>query len=101
MKYEDLHKYPIQEMKRICEFIGLELSDSRIKEIYENNSINNLRERVGKFGMDKDHTWKNKPITSFFRKGAIGNYKTELSSELIDSFNDEAMNELKLFGYVG
>lgn len=100
LKYEDLREFPLREMRRISEFIGLELSDTRLMAIYDNNGINNVRSRVAKFGMDNDHTWKNKPITSFFRKGEVGNFENEMSIELINYFNSEAKDELEYFKYI-
>ncbi|WP_282134431.1 sulfotransferase domain-containing protein [Seonamhaeicola maritimus] len=100
LKYEDLHEFPLREMRRISKFIGLELPDSRLMAIYDNNGIENVRSRVAKYGMDNDYTWKNKPITSFFRKGQVGNFKDEMSIELINYFNSEAKDELEYFKYL-
>jgi hypothetical protein len=100
LKYEDLHEFPLREMRRISKFIGLELSDTRLMAIYDNNSIVNVRSRVAKFGMDNEHTWENKPITSFFRKGKVGTYKVEMPKDLINYFNSEAKAELEFFKYI-
>lgn len=99
VKYEDLHANSLREMKKISDYLEVDLSDERLMEIYNNNSIGNVRSRVEKFGMDNDHTWKNKPITSFFRKGKVGTYKDEMPSELISHFNNEAEKELAYFKY--
>lgn len=100
LKYEDLHLFPLREMKRITEFIGLELPDDRLMAIYESNNIDVVRSKVAKFGMDNQNTWKNKPITSFFRKGEVGNFQNEMSDELVDYFNKEAKKELEYFKYL-
>ncbi|PHR14737.1 MAG: hypothetical protein COA40_00715 [Aequorivita sp.] len=100
LRYEDIHEFPLREMRRISKFIGLELSDTRLMSIYDNNRIDKVRSKVAKFGMDNDHTWKNKPITSFFRKGEVGNYEKEMSMELINYFNSEAKEELQYFKYL-
>ena len=100
LKYEDLHEYPLREMKRISEYIGLELTDQRLMAIYDNNNIENVRSRVAKYGMDNDHTWNNKPIPSFFRKGEVGNYESEMPADLLNYFNLEAKTELEYFNYL-
>jgi Sulfotransferase domain len=100
VRYEDMHKTPISELQRISKFIKVEISNERLKDIVEYNSIYNLRQRVAKYGIDNDHTWKNKHITSFFRKGEIGNYKSEMSEDLISFFNEEAKRELSFYNYL-
>lgn len=100
LKYEDLILHPLREMKRISSFIGIELSDDRLIEIYNNNSLQRVRSRVKTYGMENDHTWKNKPITTFFRKGVIGSYKDEMPEELIEYFNEEAIETLRYFDYI-
>jgi hypothetical protein len=100
VKYEDLKSQPIITLQRICDFIQVEISDDRLQRIIDNNSIDNLRERVFKFGMDNDHTWKNKPVTAFFRKGQVGGYKEEMNEDLVTLFNEESKTELEYFNYL-
>lgn len=100
IRYEDLLDNGLEEIKKISEFIGVKRSESRLLEILQNNSITELRNRVEKHGMDNDHTWTNKHISTFFRKGIVGDYKDEMSEELIDYFNNEAKEELLFFNYL-
>ena len=88
---------------RILFFITKPYSVSVIQplEYYcNNNNIENVRSRVAKYGMDNDHTWNNKPITSFFRKGEVGNYESEMPADLLNYFNLEAKTELEYFNYL-
>ena len=100
VRYEDLHAKPIEVLQSICKFINIDISIEKLEDIVANNSIDSLRDRVSKFGMDNDHTWKNKPVTSFFRKGLVGGYKEEMDQKLIDFFNKESKEELAYFNYL-
>jgi hypothetical protein len=100
IKYEDLQTKPVDTLQNICAFINIEMSDKRLEAIINHNTIDTLRERVSKFGMDNDQTWKNKPITSFFRNGKIGSHKNEMDEKLIVFFNEESKTELEHFNYL-
>ena len=99
VRYEDLLTNGLLELKKVCEFLGIVRSDEQITRVLENNTISALRNKVEKHGIDNDHTWTNKPISAFFRKGVIGDYKNEMSEELIKAFNEESSKELKHFNY--
>ena len=99
VRYEDLHTQPVAVLQQICKFINVQMSDQRLKEIVDHNSIEKLRDRGSEFGMDNDHKWKNKPVTAFFRKGQVGSYQNEMDEELIRYFNEEAQDELRKFNY--
>jgi hypothetical protein len=99
IKYENLHLNPKSELRKICDFLALDISEERMMLVFENNSIDHVRTRVGKFGMDNDHTWENKSITSFFRKGIVGGYKEEMPEDLIVYFNAESKDQLLQLEY--
>lgn len=100
VRYEDLLTNGLSEIRKVCEFLGMERRDEQISKVLENNTLSVLRSKVEKHGIDNDHTWTNKPISSFFRKGVIGDYQNEMSSELIAFFNNEAEKELMYFNYI-
>lgn len=100
VRYEDLLVQPVIELQRLCAFIGISISEEKIISIIDNNTLNNMRFRAEKYGMDNDNKWKNKSVSAFFRKGEVGNYKDELGVDLISFFNKESKKELKYFNYL-
>lgn len=101
VKYEDLLNNPISTLQRISKFIEIEITDNDVMKIYNSNSIEILRKKVVKYGWDYQNKYKGTSTSgSFFRKGMIGNYKTEMPSDLITKFNEEAFKELEHFGYL-
>lgn len=99
VKYENIHLDPKYELRKICDFLDLDITEERMMLVYDNNRIDYVRNRVDKFGMDNDHTWNNKPVTSFFRKGIIGDYKNKMPEDLITHFNSEAKKQLLQLKY--
>lgn len=99
IKYEDLKVNPKQELKKICVFSKISISDELLEEIIEANNIDNLRKKAKKFGLENDDKFKEKNSSDFFRKGKVGSFKEEMDEELVRFFNDEASEELKLYNY--
>lgn len=100
VRYEDLKLQPLFELQKICNFANIQLSKDLLFQIITANNINKLREKINIYGTDNEHNYKNKPVTSFFRKGIIGDYKSILNRSQIENFNKEAHTELKAFNYV-
>ena len=76
------------------------MDDETLQNIYEANSISALKEKVSNHGWDFNVRFENKDITSFYRKGEIGNYKIEMDSKSQKHFVDESTDELKYFDYI-
>lgn len=96
IKYEDLLKDPLKEMRKFCKFIGIERQDDLIIRVIRGNHFNVMQEKEKKYGTDNKR-WK--PSKKFFRKGKIGSYKEEIPPRLIRSFNNQSEYYLKKFGY--
>jgi len=100
LQYEELLRNPLMELKKVCDFANIVVSDEFLLKVINGNSIEKLRSKVSLFGTDNESVFKNKPVSSFFRKGEIGNYKKEMDEELITFFNKEAREELLKYGYL-
>jgi len=97
VKYEDLKKDPLHEMRRFCQFAGLERDDALLEAAVANASFEKMREREARLGFGRQH-W---PQDQFFvRKGQIGSHKEELSPKLLEKFMREAAGTLRKVGYL-
>lgn len=91
VRYEDLRTAPEQEMARIVEFLGLEVSESFLQDTAEFASVENLRNKE-----KENYFWRsgsrvqakdvNDPNTFKVRKAKVGGYR--------DYFDDDQVAEL-------
>ena len=101
IRYEDLVINPIGELKRITEFLNISRDSEELLRSINGNSFENMRKKENVLGLDNE---LNKVIqesgSSFFRKGKVGNYKEELSIDLIKTIESKVHNELGYYGYL-
>ena len=93
--YEDLKSDTCKEIKRIAEFLGVELSDSLLKEITENSKFDAMK---AKYSSDALSTVVFKKGTGFFRKGEVGDWKnwyTKAQNERVNDIIQENMENHK------
>jgi hypothetical protein len=77
-KYEDFKTEPTIQLRRLTEFVGVDVADSKIEEAVEQNSFaNRTKRRSGKV-----RTVGETDNSQFERKGIVGDWK--------NLFNDEA-----------
>ncbi|MDC0231535.1 sulfotransferase domain-containing protein [Aureispira] len=96
IRYEDLLSNPLKEMKRFCDFIGIERSEETIKRSIAGNSFKKMQEKEKEFGWHNPN-WNKEG--KFIRKGKTGEYIKEMNEELIDFFVKESKTELLELGY--
>lgn len=78
--YEQLLNEPIDEVKKILEFLGIyDLKSKQIEKIVERNTINALRKKNPSAQTNENY--------NFFRKGKTGDWKNHFSEEDIQYFN--------------
>lgn len=88
--YEAVKANPELELRRVLDFIDLNrLSGSEISEIVERYSFKNQSNRNPG---DED-------VTSFVRKGVVGDWKNTFNIEAREMFHHYAGTELQLLGY--
>ena len=98
VKYENLKKSPVDELQRVCEFIGIKREKSFLESVAEKGSFEKMREREGKYGWDERFWPKGRPL--FIRRGVVGSYKHEMPPDVLESFLKEASETLKRCGYL-
>lgn len=97
IKYEDLKRDTVHELRRLCEFAGFKRDESFLKLIAEKASFNSMRQKEVLYGMG-DPRW---PKDTFFvRRGEIGSYKDEMPKAIEEVFMRDAENTLRKLGYL-
>jgi len=97
IKYEDLKKDPLPELRRFCKFAGIERDDALLEKAVAFASFENMRERETRLGIDY-RTW---PKDKFFvRKGQVGSHKEEMPPEILEKFMRKAAGTLSKVGYL-
>lgn len=95
IKYESLINQDLDELKKICSFLGIERDDEFLKNVYLNNTFKEMKDREKKFGWNNPAWPKGK---SFIRRGQVGSYKDELPHILLEKFLEKSkitLNKLK------
>ena len=99
IRYEDLLENTAKELKRICEFIGIERDDELIKRIATGSTFDKMKQKAKKYDGLGHSRWQGEKGQEFFRKGKSGTYKEEMPENLIEYFTEKAYQELKQYGY--
>jgi Sulfotransferase domain len=92
IKYEDLYDHPEKEFTALLRKLNLHIDENKIEKVIEKNQFSNVS-NSGKT------LWKKVPSTHF-RKGGYGQYKNEMSTELISDINERFGPYLKRWGYI-
>lgn len=103
IKYEDMQKDIYKELKKVLNFLNINVDDTIIDEAVRYGSFENMRkmETSGAFkdarmrprNIDDENSYKT-------RKGRVGSYKEELNEEDISYLNTEIKTKLDpIFGY--
>jgi hypothetical protein len=97
ISYEMLRRDTMTELRRICDFAGLERETIALKSVVENSTFEVLREKEKKFGWS-DPLWpKDKP---FLRRGKVGSFKDEMPGMVLQAFMKHSEPTMKRLGYV-
>ncbi len=99
VRYEDLLSDTLKEMRRVCDFVGLERSDEILNKVIEGNTFSKMKKKAGKL-KDLGHpSWRGDHFKQFFRKGQSSDYRDQMPEKLLKKFNQEAQGELLELGY--
>jgi hypothetical protein len=90
MSYEQLHANPKAEFRRLMDFYGISMSDAEIEQVL-------IRIKTGRTSRFSPRGLVGKKST--FRKGNVGDWRTELSSAHKALFRDRAGDFLVEVGY--
>jgi Sulfotransferase domain len=97
VSYEMLKRDTVTELKRICDFAGLECEQTMLESAVQNSTFEILREKEKKFGW-ADSVWpKDK---AFVRRGKVGSFKDEMPGAVLKAFMEQSEPTLKRLGYL-
>jgi hypothetical protein len=94
--YEALKKDPLSELRRFCEFAGIERDETLLEAVIRTNSFEVMRQKEGTFGSANLSWPRDKP---FVRRGVVGSFKDEMPPEVLDSFMRQSASAMASLGY--
>ncbi len=99
IRYEDMVRNEINTFTKVMNYLGeiddAELNDEKIKKALKQTQFNELQKMEKKYGFKEKGKGE-----LFFRKGKIGTWKGEVSSNLINKIEKFFKNEMEELGYL-
>jgi hypothetical protein len=97
VRYEDLLADGVGELRRLCEFVGVDRDPSFLATVVDRAAFDTLRDRERSTAAHNNPRWpKDVP---FFRRGEAGSYRDEMSQEALAAFMAQAGPTLREQGY--
>ena len=95
IKYEDMHNDPLKNLSKVIKALGFKYTNSEIYDALEKSSFVKIKDQ------EKKQNFNEKPsdIDSFFRKGKVNSYKTELSKQQINRISFFHKDIMTKFNY--
>ncbi|SDC82196.1 sulfotransferase domain-containing protein [Williamwhitmania taraxaci] len=97
IRYEDMKTNTFETFKRAINFLEISATDDEIRKAIGFSDIKVLQEQESQQGF----TEKPAKAATFFRKGIVGSWKTELTAEQIDAVCRNHKDMMMRFGYLG
>lgn len=96
VRYEDLHKKPVEILQEAFTFSGYNFSDQELLNAVEKSSFKKIKK------LEKNHTFQEKPskARSFFRSGKTDSWEKELTSEQAAEIISKHWQIMGKFGYL-
>lgn len=98
IRYEDLVTDGVKELRRLCEFVGVEREDAVLESALSNTRLDQMRDIERRYGTIYHPRWDRN--RRFFRRGEIGSYRDEMPPEVLAAFVDRAGPMLRKTGYL-
>ncbi len=106
LKYEDMLEDTHMSVRKVAEFMSVDVDDKRVDEIVEATSFKKMRSQEEKeqnskeIGVFMDEQRFNKPDFRFMRSGKSGSYKDNLSEYEIEQLTEGFRSTMKAYGYL-
>lgn len=94
--FEALKKDPLSELRRFCEFAGIERDETLLEAAIRTSSFEVMRQKERTFGSSNLAWPRDKP---FVRRGVVGSFKDEMPPEVLDSFMRQSASAMAYLGY--
>ncbi len=96
INYESLKNDPLKELRKFCEFAGLDRADITLEAAARACSVDAMREKQSRIGWDSSVWPKGKP---FIRRGEVGSFRDEMPEAVVAEFMRQAEPTLIRAGY--
>jgi hypothetical protein len=93
VRFEDLRQDPVPCFRRMAEFLGVEISEERVRSAVENNSIQRMREKENKEPVKVSVRGR------FVRDGAVRGWTSKLTPAQIQLIEEQTGSMLLRLGY--
>lgn len=93
VKFEDMRRSPVEEVKRVLEFMGVSRSEEEIREALEYSTFERAKE-----GMKKAEAETGK-VRLTARAGKVEEWREVFTPEALECFSGPAARAMKAFGY--
>lgn len=97
VRYEDMQKDAVGELKRMCEFAGEPREQSVLELSVARSSFSVMQNREKKLGWENKEWPKDKP---FIRRGKVGSHEDEMPADVKAAYLARAGATLKKMGYI-
>jgi hypothetical protein len=97
VKYEDLKRDTVGELRRLCAFMGLERDEAALQHAAAQGAFDAMRQREQVFGMENPRWPKD---ASFVRSGQIGGHTKDLPPDALEYFMRKAAPVMAQLGYI-
>ncbi len=103
IKYEDLIRNPVSELRRFCTFVGVERDNSFLELVSKKASFEKMRQKEIVYGwpsplLPRGSLWPRDK--SFVRRGKVGSHTDEMPPDVLEAFLDGARDTLQKCGYL-
>ncbi len=98
LRYEDLRTRPVEELARVCSFLGVERDARTRARVVEQAAFGRLREKEEREGWGHAR-WPRE--ARFFRRGRVGSHRDEMPAAVRSAFEARAGATLRRLGYAG
>jgi hypothetical protein len=97
VRYEDLHRDPVKELRRFCEFVDVRRDEADLQLVAEKASFEKMRAKEARHGIGIAH-WPRDQFS--IRRGDVGSYRDEMPGNVLEAFVKDAGVTLRRLGYV-
>jgi hypothetical protein len=97
IRYENMRSQPLQELRKLCDFINHPMDDENLGRIIHQTSVENMKAKEAKWGQNNPAWPKDK---AFVRRGQSGSFKDEMPAEVLEYFLQESQPALEKLGYL-
>jgi hypothetical protein len=96
IRYEDLKRDAVHELRRFCEFVGVERDGSFLELMAQKASFEKMRQKEARYGIGNPN-WPRDQFS--VRRGQVGGYKEEMPPNVLAVFLQDAGDTLQKLGY--